>query len=806
MRSGTKLVVCRFAGTSVFFPTTEAQDTCSGRNVGTGNGTKVMSWKRRSLLARSVNEKRTPATERDFSMKRSKSAIIAMVVFLNLAIGLLTVSLAFAQGTEADAEVDKAIAAEQNGFVEQSGFVEQNVRISSNGGVYPLFMGVDDTTIPAYTMDPTTNISATAFVGAQVWGAAYDPVNNIVYFNSGSTLYEWPVGGAINILGTIEDGTGAGQSMVGLAFHDGQLYGTKNIANEAIYSIDTSTLIATVFIDFADADLDCGGLSADPATGTFYCTNDDATPSGSGLYIINSDGTATFEAAYPSGQVDIDGLAVSDDGVAYLIIDEPGAIYVYDLLLGAYGAPLTNPFTTAEVFAGGAYITSQNGDIGQPAIELTKTVGTDPAVCASTDSVTVVAGTDVTYCYEVTNNRVVTLPVHSLVDDQLGTLLNEFPYDLAPGAGVLLTSTVTANDSIINTAVWTASVYPTRTVSFTDTATVNVVNPSIVMTKTVGTDPATCATTDNITVAAGTDVYYCYTVTNNGDVTLPLHDLVDDKLGTLLDDFAFDLAPSASVNTVAAGLTISVTASASITNTAEWTAFVDENVTASFTDTATVNVVNPSIVMTKTVGMDPATCATTDNITVAAGTDVYYCYTVTNNGDVTLPLHDLVDDKLGTLLDDFAFDLAPSASVNTVAAGAVISATVNASVTNSAVWTAFVDPGVTASFTDTATVTVTPSPAQFTLTVVNDGTGTGTVSSAPAGIDCGTVCSIPFADGTVVTLMAAADSGSTFTGWSGAGCSGKSDCVVTMDAAKNVTATFTADAPGPGIYLPQILN
>ena len=64
-----------------------------------------------------------------------------MVAFLNLAIGLLTVSLAFAEGTEADAEVDKAIAAEQNGFVEQSGFVEQNVRISSNGGVYPAVYG-----------------------------------------------------------------------------------------------------------------------------------------------------------------------------------------------------------------------------------------------------------------------------------------------------------------------------------------------------------------------------------------------------------------------------------------------------------------------------------------------------------------------------------------------------------------------------------------------------------------------------------------------------------------------------------------
>ncbi len=240
------------------------------------------------------------------------------------------------------------------------------------------------------------------------------------------------------------------------------------------------------------------------------------------------------------------------------------------------------------------------------------------------------------------------------------------------------------------------------------------ISPSIVMSKTVGTDPAACATTDNITVAAGTDVYYCYTVTNTGDVTLPLHDLVDDELGTLLDDFAFNLAPGATVSTVDAGAVISITATSSVTNTAVWTAFVDPSVTASFTDTAMVNVVNPSITMTKTVGTDPAACATTDNITVAEGTDVYYCYTVTNTGDVALPLHDLVDDQLGTLLDDFPFDLAPGATVSTVDAGAVISITATSSVTNTAVWTAFVDPSVTASFTDTATVMVMP-PTAVTL-------------------------------------------------------------------------------------------
>jgi len=76
------------------------------------------------------------------------------------------------------------------------------------------------------------------------------------------------------------------------------------------------------------------------------------------------------------------------------------------------------------------------------------------------------------------------------------------------------------------------------------------------------------------------------------------------------------------------------------------------------------------------------------------------------------------------------------------------------------------------------------------LNVSTDGTGTGSVSSSPAGIDCGATCSAGFDYGTSVTLTATADLGSDFTGWSGAGCTGTGDCVVTMDAAHSVTATF----------------
>jgi len=91
----------------------------------------------------------------------------------------------------------------------------------------------------------------------------------------------------------------------------------------------------------------------------------------------------------------------------------------------------------------------------------------------------------------------------------------------------------------------------------------------------------------------------------------------------------------------------------------------------------------------------------------------------------------------------------------------------------------------------------------FELTVSRDGTGYGSVSSTPAGIVCGTDCSETYNYGTVVTLIATADTGSTFTGWSGA-CSGTAACVVTMDAAKSVTATFMVTVYD--VFLPIIMK
>jgi uncharacterized repeat protein (TIGR02543 family) len=85
-------------------------------------------------------------------------------------------------------------------------------------------------------------------------------------------------------------------------------------------------------------------------------------------------------------------------------------------------------------------------------------------------------------------------------------------------------------------------------------------------------------------------------------------------------------------------------------------------------------------------------------------------------------------------------------------------------------------------------VTASFAAASDDLTVSLAGTGSGTVTGG--GISCPSACSKGIAPGAGVSLVAAAASGSTFTGWGGA-CGGTGACNVTMSGDRSVTATFT---------------
>jgi phospholipase C len=96
-----------------------------------------------------------------------------------------------------------------------------------------------------------------------------------------------------------------------------------------------------------------------------------------------------------------------------------------------------------------------------------------------------------------------------------------------------------------------------------------------------------------------------------------------------------------------------------------------------------------------------------------------------------------------------------------------------------------------ASWIDPPTLVVTISGAP----------GSGTVAGKPGNITkCkpgGDGCFGSFAYGTDVTLTATPSSGYTFTGWSGAGCSGTNTCSITVTSNTSVNATFTTSASAP---------
>jgi hypothetical protein len=100
--------------------------------------------------------------------------------------------------------------------------------------------------------------------------------------------------------------------------------------------------------------------------------------------------------------------------------------------------------------------------------------------------------------------------------------------------------------------------------------------------------------------------------------------------------------------------------------------------------------------------------------------------------------------------------------------------------------TAYDSSGNESSFSDEVSIT------GYSLTVNKSGTDSGTVTSSPVGITCGTACTNRYDAGSVVTLTAAPDENSTFTGWSGSGCSGEGQCVLVMSASTTVTANFSA--------------
>jgi len=88
------------------------------------------------------------------------------------------------------------------------------------------------------------------------------------------------------------------------------------------------------------------------------------------------------------------------------------------------------------------------------------------------------------------------------------------------------------------------------------------------------------------------------------------------------------------------------------------------------------------------------------------------------------------------------------------------------------------------------TVIATFNLAKRKLTVSKGGTGAGAVTSSPVGINCGATCAAEYDHGTEVTLTGAPGASTEAVKWSGCTSIVEGKCLVSMTAAKSISATF----------------
>ncbi len=268
-------------------------------------------------------------------------------------------------------------------------------------------------------------------------------------------------------------------------------------------------------------------------------------------------------------------------------------------------------------------------DVVNPAIQVVKTVSLS-GVCPGSDSLSVVSGSTVTYCYVVVNTGDVAMSNITVSDDKLGNICT-IAGPLAPNASQTCTATATITQDVTN--VGTVSGQPSDPqgtplpgippVTNTDTATVDVVSADIRITKSAS--PAI--------VRAGGQVTFTLLVENLGSNPIANVVVTDDQCtvtfvgGDTNNNNLLDTTETWTYRCV-------TTVTQDTVNTASVTGQPSDpqgnplpNIPpVSDTDTATVDVVNPAIEIVKTA-----------NVTeTQVGQVVIYTYQVRNTGDAPL--------------------------------------------------------------------------------------------------------------------------------------------------------------------------
>lgn len=367
-----------------------------------------------------------------------------------------------------------------------------------------------------------------------------------------------------------------------------------------------------------DADSPPGPLvrPGDPITWTYRITNTSQVTLTS---VIVTDSVAGVTPVYVSG----------DNGDTVL---DPGESWLYQ----AVGVAVSGQYANVG-FAQGVAADGDVARVSDPShyFGVLSGIGIEKTV----DRPVIVNGDSVTYTVSVSNTGNVALvqpiatdPLCPLIPQQQGGFnIGDVNQNGALDLGEIWRYTCTRPLTVdtINSAS-ASGVDPLGvTLTVTDTAAVDVINPAIALSKTV----------TPTMIHAGDRVTYTLVVTNPGDVTLTNINLVDDTCSPL----TFVGGDANNNGQLETSETWTYTCSRTVTvdtlNTAVVTGRDPLGGTVSDTDTATVNVINPAIAVSKDVSAP----------VVVSGSTVTYTITVTNAGDVPLGNVALVDSLCSPL-------------------------------------------------------------------------------------------------------------------------------------------------------------
>ncbi|MBX3013572.1 MAG: thrombospondin type 3 repeat-containing protein [Caldilineaceae bacterium] len=339
-----------------------------------------------------------------------------------------------------------------------------------------------------------------------------------------------------------------------------------------------------------------------------------------------------------------------------------------------------------------------------------KTVVLDSEQCfEKTDHEIVVTPTTiVTYCFIVLNTGTETLRRHTVVDEQLGRLVDELEYDLTPAGtatdAAFFHVTKLITTSISSSATWTAQ---NNTLAVSASDRTHVIIPTIDIDSTVVANSSRCGGEKNLRVALNASLLYCYRLNNTTPLTLTLHTLVDSNFGILVENQALTL-PAGSAFTV----THTMTAVQSNTSTVTWTSIAENQMQLMATDSVTVQV-PASTKLSVGASLTNDACGKQTPLVVPYGSTVTFCYLLQNTGGTPLQRHEIRDS-----LYEFTESFTQTVSVNRSLA-VTVSKVITQNTVNSVTWKAYTADGDIAIDSSMITVSVAPS-AGLSLTTYYD--------------------------------------------------------------------------------------